>query len=112
GVRAAVAGAWLVTLACLGGSGQRAERGTPGLLAVREGLAFVRGNQVVLGCMTLDLLAVIFGGAGALLPLYATEILHVGSKGYGMLSSSFEAGALAMSPLLARLPPLPRPRRA
>ena len=111
-VDAALVATSLLTLAFLPSSGHPAERRTPGLLAVREGLAFVRGNQVVLGCMTLDLLAVIFGGAGALLPIYATEILHVGPKGYGMLSSSFEAGALVMSLLLTTLPPITRSGRA
>src|SRR5204862_377212 len=53
-----------------------------------------------------------FGGAGALLPIYATEILHVGPKGYGILSSSFEAGALLMSFLLTALPPITRAGRA
>ena len=46
---------------------------------VREGLRFVRRNPVVLGCMTLDMFAVIFGGATALLPIYANDILQVGA---------------------------------
>jgi hypothetical protein len=111
-VDAALVASALLTLVFLRPSGQVSERRTPGLLAVREGLSFVVGNQVVLGCMTLDLLAVIFGGAGALLPIYATEILHVGPKGYGILSSSFEAGALVMSLLLTTLPPITRAGRA
>src|SRR5215472_17644470 len=73
--------------------------------AVREGLGFVRRNPVVLGCMSLDMLAVIFGGAGALLPIYATEILQVGPRGYGILSGSLEAGALLTSLTLVALPP-------
>ena len=62
---------------------------------MREGLAFVRAQPGDLGCMTLDMFAVIFGGATALLPIYATDILHVGARGYGLLSSSLEIGALA-----------------
>jgi MFS family permease len=68
--------------------------------AIREGVAFVWRNPVVLGCMTLDMFAVILGGAAALLPIYATDILGVGAKGYGLLSGSLELGALAMSAVL------------
>jgi MFS family permease len=67
------------------------------LAAIAEGLRFVTSRPVVLGCMTLDMFAVIFGGAAALLPIYANDILHVGVKGYGLLSSSLEIGALAMA---------------
>jgi hypothetical protein len=62
-------------------------------------------EPVVLGCMSLDMFAVIFGGATALLPIYAREILHAGARGYGVLSSSFEAGALAMAVVLMLRPP-------
>ncbi len=76
--------------------------------AIREALAFVRRQPVVLGCMTLDMFAVIFGGATALLPIYANEILKVGPEGYGVLSASLELGALSMSILLVWLPPIRR----
>jgi hypothetical protein len=79
--------------------GERARRDVS-IRAIREGLAFVRGRQVVLGAMTLDMFAVIFGGATALLPIYASEILHVGARGYGLLSSAFEIGTLSMSAVL------------
>ena len=55
--------------------------------------------------MTLDMFGVIFGGAVALLPVYATKILHVGAGGYGILTSSLGIGALLMSVLLLVLPP-------
>ena len=76
--------------------------------AIVEGLAFVRRNPVVLGCMTLDMFAVILGGATALLPVYAQDILQVGAGGYGLLSGSLEIGALVMSALLLFLPSLRR----
>jgi MFS family permease len=76
--------------------------------AVREGIVFVRRQPVVLGCMTLDMFAVIFGGATALLPIYANEILQVGARGYGILSASMEAGALASSLVMMMLPPVRR----
>jgi hypothetical protein len=87
---------------------RRGEDGRRGVSvhAVREGLAYVRRHQVVLGCMTLDMFAVIFGGATALLPIYANEILHVGATGYGILSASLEAGALMSSLALMTLPPI------
>jgi MFS family permease len=58
--------------------------------------------------MLLDMLAVIFGGAAALLPVYANEILKVGARGYGILSASLEVGALATSLVLMLVPPIRR----
>src|SRR5262249_23504544 len=52
--------------------------------------------------------AVIFGGAAALLPIYATEILHVGPRGYGLLSASLEIGALLTALVLIVRPPIRR----
>lgn len=81
------------------------------LEVIREGLRFVRGRPVILGCMTLDMFAVIFGGATALLPVYATEILHVGPRGYGLLSAALEIGALCTSIVLITMPPIRRTGR-
>jgi MFS family permease len=80
--------------------------------AVAEGLAFVRGRPVVLGSMALDMFAVIFAGATALLPVFADQLLGVGELGYGVLSASVQAGTLAMATSLLVLPPLSRPGRA
>ncbi len=74
--------------------------------AIVEGLRFVRQRQVLLGAMTLDMFGVIFGGAVALLPLYATDILHVGSLGYGLLPASLEFGAFLMALILVVRPPI------
>lgn len=76
------------------------------LTAIGEGLRFVRRQPVVLGCMLLDMLAVVFGSAGALLPVYAEEILRVGPRGYGLLAASLEAGALCTSLVLSTRPPV------
>jgi hypothetical protein len=108
GLIAASLGALALLQARRGG----AARSSVNLPAIVEALRFVRRNQVVLGCMILDMLAVIFGGAAALLPIYATEILHVGAAGYGLLSSSLELGALIMSVVLTALPPVARAGRA
>jgi MFS family permease len=80
--------------------------------SIREGLLFVWQRPVVLGCMTLDMFAVIFGGATALLPIYANDILKVGARGYGLLTSSLELGALSMALLLVFAPPIKRAGRA
>ena len=82
------------------------------LRAIREGLAFVRRQPVVLGCMTLDMFAVIFGGANALLPVYATDILGVGPRGYGILAAALDVGALCTSLALMTLPTVRRAGRA
>jgi MFS family permease len=84
------------------------ERRAPSWQAVREGLAFVRQSPIVLGCMALDMFAVILGGATALLPVYANEILQVGPRGYGLLTSALEIGALAMSVVLLLRRPVGR----
>jgi MFS family permease len=86
------------------------ERRAPSWQAVREGLAFVRRSPIVLGCMSLDMLAVILGGATALLPVYA-KLLEVGPRGYGLLTSALELGALAMSLFLLLRRPIERAGR-
>lgn len=72
--------------------------------AVREGLAFVWNRPVLLGAMTLDMFAVLFGGAKALLPVYALDVLHADALGYGVLSASLEVGTLVMAVMLLMLP--------
>ncbi len=77
----------------------------PSLASLWEGLRFLRARPVLLGAMSLDLFAVIFGGATALLPVFATDILEVGPRGYGLLTAALEVGALSMAlALLARRP--------
>lgn len=61
---------------------------------IRTGLRFVFGNKIILGAITLDLFAVLFGGAVALLPIFADEILGVGKIGLGFLRSAPSIGAL------------------
>ncbi len=68
------------------------------------GLRFVAGHKVVLGAMSLDLFAVLLGGATALLPMFAKDILHVGPVGLGVLRGAPAAGALVMSLVLTRWP--------
>jgi MFS family permease len=68
------------------------------------GIRFIRATPVILGAITLDLFAVLFGGAVALLPLYAKSILHTGPFGLGVLRSAIAVGALTGAVLLARRP--------
>ncbi len=59
---------------------------------MREGLAFVFSRPVVLGAISLDLFAVLLGGATALLPVFARDILHTGPVGLGVLRSASRGG--------------------
>jgi MFS family permease len=88
------------------------ERRAVSLQSIREGLSFVRRERVVLGSMILDMFAVLFGGAVALLPVYAIDILKVGARGYGLLSSGLEIGAAIMAVVLIVIPPFKRTGRA
>ncbi len=72
--------------------------------ATLEGLGYVRRNQVVLGAISLDLFAVLLGGATAMLPVYARDILHVGVAGLGPLRSAPAAGAAITALALTRWP--------
>ncbi len=68
------------------------------------GVAYIRSRPAIFGAISLDLFAVLLGGATALLPIYARDILSVGPWGLGLLSSAPAAGALATSLFLARRP--------
>jgi MFS family permease len=68
------------------------------------GIGFIRSKQAILGAISLDLFAVLLGGATALLPVYAREILNIGPWGLGVLRSAPAAGALLMSVYLAHHP--------
>jgi len=74
------------------------------LETVFSGVAFIQSRRVLLGSMSLDLFAVLFGGATALLPVFAKDILGVGPVGLGLLRSAPAVGALAISIFLARYP--------
>jgi MFS family permease len=69
-----------------------------------SGIAFIRGNRLLLGLLSLDLFAILLGGATALLPIYARDILGTGPWGLGLLRAAPAVGALAMSLVLTRRP--------
>lgn len=69
-----------------------------------EGFRFLRRNRFLLGCVTLDLFAVLMGGATALLPVFARDILHVGSEGLGLMRAMPGAGAAVVAFILSWKP--------
>jgi MFS family permease len=71
---------------------------------IKAGIKFVFNNQIILGAITLDLFAVLFGGAVALLPIFADEILNVGTVGLGFLRSAPAIGAVAMAVYITHHP--------
>ncbi len=68
--------------------------GEPMVKSLKEGIHFVFQNKIILNALTLDMFAVFFGGATALLPIFATDILKVGSEGFGILKASTAVGGL------------------
>jgi len=86
------------------------EKMTPKSLIV--GFRFVFASPVILGTITLDLFAVLLGGATALLPVYAKDILHAGPSGLGLLQAALPLGSLLCSLILAHRPPLQKAGRA
>ncbi|WP_313740384.1 MFS transporter [Pseudomonas sp.] len=83
---------------------QVAQRGRASLESLLAGIRFIRSRQDILGAISLDLFAVLLGGATALLPVFAKDILFTGPLGLGLLRSAPAVGALLMSLWLARFP--------
>ncbi len=71
---------------------------------IREGMAYIWSNKVVLGAISLDLFAVLLGGATALMPIFVKDILHAGPQMFGLLRASPGIGAIAMSFILSTWP--------
>ena len=94
----------LLALALMRADTKPTARFASGLSAVREGLAYVWTNKVVFGAISLDLVAVLLGGATALLPVYAKDVLHVGAPGFGVLRAGPPLGAVAIAFWLSRHP--------
>jgi MFS family permease len=82
----------------------RQARAPLSLQSLLSGIAFIRERSAILGAISLDLFAVLLGGATALLPIYARDILETGPWGLGLLRSAPAVGALAASLVLARHP--------
>ncbi len=75
-----------------------------GLVRLTAGISYVRSKPIILGAISLDLFAVLLGGATALLPVYARDILHAGPTGLGVLRSAPAVGAAVLGVVLGRTP--------
>jgi MFS family permease len=80
----------------------------PALQSLVNGLRFVWRTKIILSAIVLDLFAVLLGGATALMPVFARDILHVGADGLGWMRAATPVGAMATALLLAYMPPLKR----
>jgi MFS family permease len=106
-VYAAAAAAYLTALclmAMVQVTGHQRPRGVASLSFVLDGLRYIRRNAIILGTISLDLFAVLLGGAVALLPVYAREILHTGAFGLGFLRAGPGMGAVLTAIALAHYP--------
>lgn len=112
GVQALLLAGSITALALVRPRHQQTERRNVSWHSVAEGVRYVWQNKAVLGCMTLDLFAVVFGTAVMLLPIFAKDILGVGELGYGLLASSLEIGSVLSSLALVFMPTVHRPGRA
>jgi hypothetical protein len=74
--------------------------------SIKAGIRFVFSNQIFLGAISLDLFAVLFGGAVALLPIYANDILKVGPEGLGFLKAAPSLGSFLMAAVVVYWPPI------
>ena len=82
------------------------DKKAPILESIKGGISYVFNNQIFLGALSLDLFAVLFGGAVALLPIFAQDILQVGPQGLGFLKAAPSVGSFLMAALLVYYPPL------
>lgn len=102
---------WIFTLAIPPRPMPPLERQESVLKSIGIGWRFVFKNQPLFAAMSLDLLAILFGGAVALLPIFADDILHVGAGGLGLLNAASSLGAVVMTLLATRYPPIGHPGR-
>jgi MFS family permease len=103
-VSAAFSAVALLAVLALHAGRDGAGAGSPDLASVLGGVRLVRRTPVLLGAISLDLFAVLFGGAVALLPVFAKDILEVGPAGLGVLRAAPAVGALCAALIMARRP--------
>jgi len=104
----ACAGAMLGITAMRAHAGGASEKKAFSMSSMLAGIHYLRHQKVVFGCISLDLFAVLLGGATALLPVYARDILRVGPWGQGFLRSAPAVGAIAVGVAMARVPTMRR----
>ena len=95
---------FLVLVSLIRGRQLALSRKSTTLESLTEGIRFIRSTKVILAAITLDMFAVLLGGAVTLLPIYATDILKVGPTGLGLMRAAPSIGALLMALALAHLP--------
>jgi MFS family permease len=84
------------------------KRAQPGFAALMDGMQFLRAHPIILAVLSLDFFATFFGSPRALLPVYASSILHVGPQGLGILLAGTSIGAVLLTPLTGRIGRIPR----
>jgi len=103
--------AWAIALALIGtlpsakAEPKKKDGKESALTELTEGIRFVFRTRLLLAALTLDLFAVLFGGAVFLLPIFAKDILHVGAFGFGCLRAASSIGAVSMAMVQAHMPP-------
>jgi len=112
GVNAAAALICLVLVSLVQARQSAPSREPMNLRSLGAGFQFVFAQKVILGVISLDLFAVLFGGATALLPVYAKDILHAGPDGLGLLQAALPVGSLVCALVLAHSPPMQKAGRA
>ncbi len=95
---------WLALLRVEARPRPAAPDGVAGVEGLLQGIHFLRAQPLLLGAFTLDLFSVLFAGAEALLPVFASDILHVGAQGLGILRAAPAAGSVLMSLYLSHRP--------
>ncbi|MGA7749848.1 MAG: MFS transporter [Gallionella sp.] len=103
-VSAALAMSAAITLLSLRIAEPPRAKPSPVFSSIGAGLRFVYGNQLILGAQALDMFAVLFGGAVAMLPAFIQEIFHYGPEGLGILRAAPAAGAIVIGITLAKFP--------
>jgi MFS family permease len=94
----------ILLLCCFASPPQDFKEGASRLEQIREGLHYLWTNRFVFGAISLDLFAVLLGGATALLPVYARDVLHAGSQGFGVLRAAPAIGGVTMAVVLSARP--------
>jgi len=84
------------------------KRAQAGIGALIDGMKFLRAHPVILAVLSLDFFATFFGSPKALLPVYASDILHVGPRGLGILLAATSIGAVALAPFTGLIGRIPR----
>src|SRR5690606_9595610 len=72
--------------------------------SMREGISYIFRTKEILGALCLDMFAVLFGGAVAMIPVYATDILKVGAEGFGLLNAASDIGSMCIIAILSFVP--------